>query len=147
MLQVELKSSILFSVAQYGVVFDASKNMEYLLNYLIKRRNQQGQKIYLFKYKIITFLFLISKVPKCSSCTKTNTEMRKPAKNKSIRKKNRFISLCSSSKKQRIINFLPSPPSSLLSRQIFIANVDLHLPINKKFVCIHKLFSLLRIAH
>ena len=72
-------------------------------------------------------------------CEKPISKMRKPTKNERVSKKNRFISLFSS-KKREILSFCYHPQVLCYQGKMFIANVNLHLPINKN--CLHSLIIL-----
>ena len=75
-------------------------------------------------------------------CEKPISKMRKPTKNERVSKKNRFISLFSS-KKREILSFCHHPQVLCYQGKMFIANVNLHLPINKKLFTLPHNFTLL----
>ena len=75
-------------------------------------------------------------------CEKPISKMRKPTKNERVSKKNRFISLFSS-KKREILSFCYHPQVLCYQGKMFIVNVNLHLPINKKLFTLPHNFTLL----
>ena len=81
-------------------------------------------------------------IPVFPQCEKPISKMRKPTKNERVSKKNRFISLFSS-KKREILSFCYHPQVLCYQGKMFIANVNLHLPINKKLFTLPHNFTLL----